>query len=60
MLKFFDVDPGSGKEKSRIREKHPGTVTLVLAYSGNTWFAAVRAIEKFSCNPMTIVDFYGE
>jgi hypothetical protein len=34
ILKFFDVDPvwrqfGSGMEKSRIRDKHPGSATLV-------------------------------
>jgi hypothetical protein len=29
ILKFFDADPGSGMEKSRIREKHPGSATLV-------------------------------
>jgi hypothetical protein len=23
-LKYFDLDPGSGMEKSRIRDKHPG------------------------------------
>jgi hypothetical protein len=25
-------DPGYGKEKSRIRDKHPGSATLVLLY----------------------------
>jgi hypothetical protein len=30
ILKFFDEDPGSGMEKSRIRDpdKHPGSDTL--------------------------------
>jgi hypothetical protein len=28
-LKFFDADPGSGMEKSRIRDKHPGSATLL-------------------------------
>jgi hypothetical protein len=33
ILKFFDEDPGwrqfgSGMEKSRIRDKHPGSATL--------------------------------
>jgi hypothetical protein len=33
ILKFFDADPewkqfGSGMEKSRIRDKHPGSATL--------------------------------
>ena len=33
ILKFFDADPGwrqfgSGMEKSRIRDKHPGSTTL--------------------------------
>jgi hypothetical protein len=35
IIKFFDVDPGwkkvgSAMEKSRIRDKHPGSATLVL------------------------------
>jgi hypothetical protein len=42
ILEFFDVDPGlgirdgnnldpgSGMEKSRIRDKHPGSATLVI------------------------------
>jgi hypothetical protein len=34
ILKFFDEDPGwrqfgSGMEKSRIRDKHPGSATLM-------------------------------
>jgi hypothetical protein len=28
ILKFFDVDPGSGMEKIRIWDKHPGSATL--------------------------------
>jgi hypothetical protein len=28
ILKFFDEDPGSGMEKIRIRDKHPGSATL--------------------------------
>jgi hypothetical protein len=28
ILKFFDADPGSGMEKIRIRDKHPGSATL--------------------------------
>jgi hypothetical protein len=32
MLQFFDVDPGSGMEKSRIRDKHPVSATLNCAY----------------------------
>ncbi len=41
VLKFFDVDadpgifltldPGSGMEKIRIRDKHPGSATLLRA-----------------------------
>ncbi len=27
-FEFFDEDPGSGMEKSRIRDKHPGSATL--------------------------------
>jgi hypothetical protein len=27
ILKFFDSDPGSGMEKFRIRDKHPGSAT---------------------------------
>jgi hypothetical protein len=30
IFKFFDVDPESGMEKSRIRDKHPGSATLLL------------------------------
>jgi hypothetical protein len=26
--KFFDADPGSGMEKIRVRDKHPGSATL--------------------------------
>jgi hypothetical protein len=29
ILKFFNADPGSGMEKSRIRDKHPGSATLI-------------------------------
>jgi hypothetical protein len=29
ILEFFDVDPGSGMEKIRIRDKHPGSATLL-------------------------------
>jgi hypothetical protein len=29
ILKFFDADPGSGMEKIRIRDKHPGSATLL-------------------------------
>jgi hypothetical protein len=28
ILKFFNADPGSGMEKIRIRDKHPGSATL--------------------------------
>jgi hypothetical protein len=28
IIKFFNTDPGSGIEKIRIRDKHPGSVTL--------------------------------
>jgi hypothetical protein len=27
--KFFDADLGSGMEKIRIRDKHPGSATLI-------------------------------
>jgi hypothetical protein len=30
ILKFFDEDPGSGMEKSQIRDKHPGSATLFI------------------------------
>jgi hypothetical protein len=30
ILEFFDVDPGAGMEKIRIRDKHPGSATLLL------------------------------
>jgi hypothetical protein len=29
ILKFFDAGPKSGMEKIRIRDKHPGSATLV-------------------------------
>jgi hypothetical protein len=29
ILKFFDADPGSAMEKIRIRDKHPGSATLI-------------------------------
>jgi hypothetical protein len=29
ILKFFDAHPGSGMEKIRMRNKHPGSATLV-------------------------------
>jgi hypothetical protein len=32
ILKFFDADPGSGMEKIRIWDKHPGSAALLLAY----------------------------
>jgi len=28
IFNFFGADPGSGMEKSRIRDKHPGSATL--------------------------------
>jgi hypothetical protein len=31
ILKFFDADPGSDKEKIRIRDKHPGSATLLIS-----------------------------
>ena len=30
-LKFFDADPGFGMEKIRIRDKHPGSATLLAS-----------------------------
>ncbi len=33
ILKFFDVDPGSGMEKSWIRDNYPGSATLVTCQS---------------------------
>ncbi len=32
ILKFFYADPGSGMEKIRIRDKHPGSGKLPLWY----------------------------
>jgi hypothetical protein len=32
ILKFFDADPGSGMEKNRIRDKHPGSATLLTRH----------------------------
>jgi hypothetical protein len=43
ILKFFDADPGLknsgsgfGMEKSRIRDKHPGSAMLVYVKKGTT------------------------
>jgi hypothetical protein len=30
ILKFLDADPGYGMEKNRIRDKHPGSATLLV------------------------------
>jgi hypothetical protein len=30
ILKFFNADPGSGRKKIRLRDKHPGSATLLL------------------------------
>jgi hypothetical protein len=40
ILNIFDADPGSGMEKIRIRDKHPGSATLRLAY--------LRALRKLA------------
>jgi hypothetical protein len=44
ILKFFDADPGSGMEKigsgmekNRIRDKHPGSVTLLKCIAQWQW-----------------------
>jgi hypothetical protein len=57
ILKFFDADqdpgiflslnPGSGMEKIRIRDKHPGSATLLL-FKQALNFLAIRIIKK-SC-----------
>ncbi len=33
ILKFFDADPGSGMEKIRIWDKHPGSATLIWIHN---------------------------
>jgi hypothetical protein len=38
-------EPGSGMEKIRIRDKHPGTATLTLLLSLATFFRKVKAGE---------------
>jgi hypothetical protein len=38
ILKFFDADPGSGMEKSLIRDKHPGSA--ILHYRGSEFVAS--------------------
>ncbi len=40
ILNFFHADPGSGMEKIRTRDKHPGSATLRLAY--------LRALRKLA------------
>jgi hypothetical protein len=32
ILKFFDADPGSGMEKIQIRDRHPGSATLISSH----------------------------
>jgi hypothetical protein len=32
ILKFFDANPGWKKFGSRIRDKHPGSTTLIKGY----------------------------
>ncbi len=44
VLKNFDADPGSGMEKIRIRDKHPGSATL--GGEGGRGGGANRTIEK--------------
>ena len=62
ILKFFDEDPGSGirdrdrsdpgsgMEKSRIRDKHPGSATLVPSKFGDkiSHFGQENAISRKS------------
>ncbi len=48
-LKFFDADlgsfcPGSGMEKTRIRDKHPGSATLLLT----TIFINAHSVKNLS------------
>ncbi len=55
ILKFFDadpdpgsgifltLDPGSGMEKFQIRNKHPGSATLVLPYGNLQSLSSVNA-----------------
>jgi hypothetical protein len=33
ILKFFDADPGTWMEKSRIQDKHPGSATLIISWT---------------------------
>jgi hypothetical protein len=51
ILKFFDADPGwkkfgPGKEKSRIRDKHPGSATLPTGTQLLPWSACPSSVEK--------------
>jgi hypothetical protein len=41
ILKFFDADPGTGMEKIRIRDKNPGSATLVIIITKNFLTSAV-------------------
>jgi hypothetical protein len=54
ILKFFDADPGSGMGKVRIRDpgwkkfgygirdKHPGSAKLVIAWNNSVRFLPVK------------------
>jgi hypothetical protein len=58
ILKFFDVDlgsgifltldPGSGLEKIRIRDKHPGSATLAVGTAGRKESFHVMCANQFS------------
>ncbi len=38
LLKFFDADPGYGMEKNWIRDKHPGSATLLVTIAPHRFF----------------------
>jgi hypothetical protein len=47
---FLTLDPGSGMEKIRIRDKHPGSATLVLCYRATDRVILVNSEFKFNVN----------
>jgi len=47
ILKIFDAAPGSGMEKIRIRDKHPGCATLVTSYKKATVLKKTLTVPRF-------------
>jgi hypothetical protein len=45
---FLTLDPGSGLEKIRIRDKHPGSATLAVGTAGRKESFPVMCANQFS------------